>query len=203
MLEELFKNNKKLFYGLAIALFILGGLVTVYNRMSKNPTIPDETQGFNNIQVQEQKPLEIYVHIAGAVKRPGLYRFDPSCRAADAVIAAGGFVRNADEGKINLAQPLKDGQKLDIPFSGEIPLTTKAKEAGKEKKTGKGAEIININSADEKGLENIPCVGPSLAKKIADFRTVNGPFQNIEDLKNVPGVGDKKFEKLRPYITVN
>ena len=203
MLEELFRNNKKLFYGLAIALFVLGGLVTVYNRMSKNPTIADEIEISTDVQIQDQKPREVYVHVSGAVKRPGLYRFDPSCRAADAIVAAGGCLQNADEGKINLAQQLKDGQKIEVPFAADVLWKTQAGENGEKNKTGKGAEIININNADEKELEKIPCVGPSLARKIADFRSVNGPFQSIEDLKNVPGIGDKKYEKLKPYITAN
>lgn len=136
---------------------------------------------------------QIFVHILGAVKQPGLYQLREGDRAVDAVAAAGGFAVAADQAQLNLARFLVDGEQIYVPAVGEMPATAPRTTAG-----GK----VNINTADEPTLETLPRVGPAMAQRIIDWRTANGNFTTIDDLKSVTGIGDKTFEGLKDLVTV-
>jgi competence protein ComEA len=136
---------------------------------------------------------QIFVHILGAVEQPGLYQLREGDRAVDAVAAAGGFTDAADQAQLNLARFLVDGEQIYVPALGETPATAPGTTAG-----GK----VNINTADEPTLETLPRVGPAMAQRIIDWRTANGNFTTIDDLKSVTGIGDKTFEGLKDLVTV-
>ena len=138
----------------------------------------------------------ILVHILGAVERPGLYSLAEGDRAIDAVAAAGGFLDTADQRQLNLARFVVDGEQIAVPAIGEIPDAT----AGIPGPAVGGK--VNINTADEAGLDTLPRVGPAMATRIIAYREANGRFITIEDLMNVTGVGDKTFEGLRDLVTV-
>ena len=138
----------------------------------------------------------IFVHILGAVERPGLYSLAEGDRAIDAVAAAGGFLDTADQRHVNLARFVVDGEQIAVPAIGEIPDAA----AGVPGSAVGGK--VNINTADEAGLDTLPRVGPAMAARIIAFREANGRFITIEDLMNVTGVGDKTFEGLRDLVTV-
>ena len=138
----------------------------------------------------------IFVHILGAVERPGLYSLAEGDRAIDAVAAAGGFLDTADQRQLNLARFVVDGEQIAVPAIGEIPDA-----AAGVPGTAVGGKV-NINTADEAGLDTLPRVGPAMATRIIAYREANGRFTTIEDLMNVTGVGDKTFEGLRDLVTV-
>lgn len=135
----------------------------------------------------------IFVHILGAVERPGLYELREGDRAIDAVAAAGGFTDAADQAQLNLARFVVDGEQIVVPVMGETP-------AGAPAVTAQGK--VNINTADEAALDTLPRVGPAMAARIIAWREANGRFTAIEDLMNVTGIGDKTFEGLKDLVTV-
>jgi competence protein ComEA len=137
----------------------------------------------------------IYVHLLGALVRPGLYALPADSRAVDAVAAAGGYTDDADRGALNLARFLSDGEQVYVPVEGEEPLT------GPGAISSAGSKV-NLNTADAAVLETLPRVGPAMAERIIAWREANGRFTAPEDLKSVSGIGDKTFEAMRDLITV-
>ena len=154
---------------------------------------------------------EISVYVSGQVKTPAVVTLEDTgnLHAVDAVNAAGGLTDLADSEIINLAEPLVDGQHIHIPAKEiifqEIPAVDVAANSAPNKsaKFAQNNSLININTADEEELKKIRGVGPVLAKRILEYRTNNGAFQAIEDIKKVKGIGAKTFEKMRDSITVN
>lgn len=144
-----------------------------------------------------EKPVIVY--ITGAVPRPGVYALPKDARIQDAISAAGGFLAEADKSQINLAALLEDGQKLDIPYiEGASPvLGTPLPEVDTST-----TELIDINTASLEELDTLPGIGPTTAQKIIDYREINGPFINAEDIINVPGIGPGTYERIKDLITV-
>ncbi len=155
---------------------------------------------------------EITVHIAGAVKTPGVYQFHIGARINDGVVAAGGATVQADLDSVNLAMLLSEGIQIYIPKRNEKPhivaqprLTnpnSSASGAGLDNATGKQVQI-NINTATAIELEQLAGVGPSTAKAIIEFREKNGAFKTVEDLLNVRGIGPAKLSEILPQARVN
>lgn len=151
-------------------------------------------------------PKEIAVYVSGQVKTPAVVTLQDtgSLRAVDAVNAAGGLTDFADAEIINLAEPISDGQHIHIPtkdiFLQEIPA---ASAASKSAGIAQSGSLININTADEKELQNIRGIGPVIAGRIVEYREQNGGFKSIDEIKKVRGIGNKTFEKMRDAITVN
>ena len=137
--------------------------------------------------------MPIFVHVLGAVERPGLYELADGARAVDAVAAAGGFTDVADQSGINLARFVTDGEQLRVPAIGEVPVAAPGTTVG---------GLVNLNTADSATLETLPRVGPALAGRIIDWREANGGFGSIDDLKSVTGIGDKTFDGLKDLVTV-
>jgi competence protein ComEA len=138
----------------------------------------------------------IYVHVAGAVRRPGLYELPAGVRAADAIEAAGGAKARADLDAINLAEILADGMKLDVPERGDVvtvPTTGSSPAA---------SSLVDLNTADQTILETIPGIGPVTATAILQYRDEIGSFESIEQLLDVDGIGPATLESLRPYVTI-
>ena len=135
----------------------------------------------------------ITVHVAGRVKKPGVYRLACGSRVVDAIQSAGGPASDADLDRLNLAKVLRDGERIEVPsraaatpvVSGALPTT---------------GTTVNINTASAAELQSLPGIGPALAQRIIRFRTRNGQFNEPEDLLKVKGIGVKTFERLRPYI---
>jgi competence protein ComEA len=141
-------------------------------------------------------PAELMVDVAGLVKKPGVYAFEPGARVIDAIRQAGGAKPGADLTLLNLAAPLADGQQILVQKEGATaPGTGGVPGVG-------GATLININTADETTLETLNGVGPSLATAIIQYRTEHGPFTSVDQLDDVSGIGPATLEKLRPQVTV-
>ncbi|AWE08116.1 transporter [Lysinibacillus sp. 2017] len=155
----------------------------------------------------DSSPQSIVVDVKGAVRYPGVYTLEDGQRIVDAIELAGGYIDQANPSIINHAQKLQDEMVIYIPKIGEeisetieqlvqVPQTTTSSSGSS--KSGK----INLNQADENGLTQLPGVGPSKAKAIIQYRTEQGQFQVIEDLKKVTGIGEKTFEQLKDLIDV-
>ncbi|MEN9563086.1 MAG: hypothetical protein RIR73_1330 [Chloroflexota bacterium] len=158
----------------------------------------------------------IAVHVIGAVPRPGLYEFAEGARIQDAIDAAGGLLTSADVNTINLAALLEDGQQLTIPYKpGEEPSNEQGSNPseddslvlpGAEETPAPSSpddnELVNINTASIEELDKLPGIGPTIAQRIIDYRTENGPFAVIEDILNVSGVGPSTFDQIKDLITV-
>ncbi|MDD6191016.1 MAG: ComEA family DNA-binding protein [Firmicutes bacterium] len=154
-------------------------------------------------ETQEETKGSIYVDIGGAVKNPMLAELPEGSRVEDAIKAAGGITENADMTGINRAAFAEDGSKIFIPDKIEISDSEVSETQTTAGYTGgSGTGKININTADSGQLQELNGVGPATAQKIIDYRTQNGSFTSIEDIKNVSGIGDKTFEKLRDSITI-
>jgi competence protein ComEA len=142
----------------------------------------------------------IVVYVAGQVTTPGIYTVPGTARVNDAVLAAGGPRTTADLGVVNLAAPLHDGERVYVPASGEAvpPLIEAAPEA-----TGSlPVEPVNINAASAAQLDVLPGVGPATAAAIVAHRQQHGPFQSVEQLGDVRGIGPAKLDALRGLVTV-
>jgi competence protein ComEA len=145
-------------------------------------------------------PVTIIVDVAGWVRRPGVYEFASGDRVIDAVNRAGGARNGADLTSLNLAAPLTDGTQIVIPKPGAtVPGGTDPSGTGT---SSGGTTLININSASEIELEDLPGVGPVTAAAIIDYRTQSGPFASVDDLIDVSGIGPSTLEQIRPFATV-
>lgn len=157
-----------------------------------------------NDEKTENKVSKIKVHITGEVLNQGLIELEEGSRIDDAIKVAGNITEFADLSKVNLAYELSDGQKVYIPSIKDESEEYISENAGEnviedeDVKDGK----ININTADIDLLQTINGVGESLANKIIDYRKQNGKFKSIDDLKNVSGIGEKKFEDIKDKVVV-
>lgn len=156
----------------------------------------------------------IVVHITGEVNYPGVVVLKEGARVVDAIEAGGGETDEADLSSLNLAYMLSDGEKIYVPNKEEISqknlereYITSAKDDSEQSENGAkstGTNFkININTAKQEELTQITGIGDSTAKKIIEYRTQNGKFKSIEDIKNIPGIGDSKFNAMKEEITVN
>lgn len=139
---------------------------------------------------------EIYVHICGRVKNPGLIKLSSNSRVIDAVEASGGVFEDADLDKINLAKKLKDEERVYIP-----KIEDKTNLVNIDDENLEGGQI-NINTAEKSELETLPGIGPKMAEKIIEYRQKED-FSSIDDIKGVSGIGDKKFEEIKKLICIN
>lgn len=149
-------------------------------------------------------PAGSMVHVAGAVRHPGVYELAPGARVVDAVEAAGGALADARLASVNLARPVTDGEQILVPDEDDAPPPSPAAAAGGAGVLGgavSGAPV-DLNSADQALLDTLPGVGPSTAAKIIADREANGPFTSAEDLRRVSGIGEKRFEALKDLVCV-
>jgi competence protein ComEA len=143
---------------------------------------------------------ELYVHVSGAVNRPGLIRVAAGSRVVDAIEAAGGFAETADHASVNLARVVQDGEQLRVPVVGET--VTQSDSAAGSASGGASGGLIDLNRATAAQLETLPRIGPALAQRIIEWREANGRFAAVTDLRNVSGVGEKIFDALKDRVTV-
>ena len=162
----------------------------------------------NNNQVTEDKE-EIAVHITGEVKKQGIIYLEKGSRVADAIKKAGGETKDADLSQINLAYILQDGQKIYVPNKNDKIsqyITEKSGNNDTEENTtsnsNKEDKKVNINTANQSELDQLPGIGPSIAQKIIEYREENGNFKNIQELQNVKGIGNAKYEEIKDNVTV-
>lgn len=151
------------------------------------------------------KPVTVVVHVAGRVRRPGLVRAPTGSRVADVLAAAGGALPGVDLMTLNLARPVTDGEQIVV---GIAALASAGMPTGGTPTAGSGTPgasadtPLDLNSATLAQLDGLPGVGPVLAQRILDWRNEHGRFTSTDELQQVPGVGPKKFESLKPHVRV-
>lgn len=166
----------------------------------------NQNQNSNETNTLEEEKNEIVVHITGAIKQEGVYKLEENSRVTDIVELAGGLREDADMSKINLALILEDGMKINIPSVNENLEESEDKVVENtidiNKSENNITKKININTASKEELDTLPGIGEATAQKIIEYRNKNGKFSNIEEIKEVSGIGDSKFEKIKDYIKV-
>ena len=150
--------------------------------------------------------VTVFVHVLGAVASPGVVELPDGSRVLDAIAAAGGLTPTADPAGANLARRVTDGEQIYLPQQGELPPgpppAAATGPAGSAAAGAPAAAIVDLNSATPAELQTLPRIGPAMAQRIVDYRTTNGPFTNVDELRNVTGIGDKTFEALRDLVRV-
>lgn len=160
-------------------------------------------------------PAFLVVDVGGKVRRPGLVRLPPGSRIADALAAAGGALPGVDLDNLNLAQVVADGEQVLVgaapaaggviapssPSAGGVAADGSA--SGPAGASGEPAGgVVDLNQATLEQLEDLPGVGPVLAQRMLDFRAAHGRFSSVDELREVGGIGDKKFEQISPKVKV-
>jgi len=142
----------------------------------------------------------IFVEVCGMVMNPGVYRLEFGARVFQAIEAAGGYLEEAAAGYVNQAAILADGQQVRVPSKEEVEVFMLPEEtvAGEEK-----VQLVNINTADESQLMTLPGIGQVKAGWIVEYRNTNGNFNSIEELKNIEGIKDGVYNKLKDRISIN
>lgn len=198
------KNFKKNIFLAIIVIIII--TIIIFNNLKKDQyeELQDSEVLITN-DINEEEERYIFLHITGEVNNPGVIKIEENSRLVDAVEKAGGLTNLADTNKINLAYILSDGLKIYIPS-----IYDKQEEDYISEEIGENVLLdnlntknkVNINTATQTELETLTGVGPSTALKIINYRKANGKFKNIEGIKNVPGIGEEKYKKLKDEICV-
>jgi competence protein ComEA len=216
------QGRKKVIKIGAIGLIIIIALIFFIGTKISNSSEPQPLNGTNDISLSDstenqkateiEKPLEpkeasyIYVDIGGAVVTPSLVCIKKGSRLDDAIKEAGGLLPDASTKTINRAQKLKDGEKIYIPSLAEESFNeSQGQGDGTQATADKGIDAegkVNLNLATNDELQTLTGVGPATALKIIEYREANGGYKKIEDLKNVSGIGEKTFAKLKDKIFV-
>ncbi|ADL42592.1 competence protein ComEA helix-hairpin-helix repeat protein [Caldicellulosiruptor obsidiansis OB47] len=181
-----------------------GEVVTIEAQEGDNDIVKNESRktAETNIQDSQQKYV---VYVCGNVKNPGVYELLPGSRINDALILAGGALPGSDLNSINLAEKISDGQKIYIPKMGEVQSQSSlssSTDGTAQETVSAGEGKININTATKEELKTLDRIGDKLAERIIEYRQNHGPFKSIEEIKNVNGIGEKIFESIKDFITV-
>jgi len=169
--------------GVALLLVVGGALWFGFGPEPLPPQVRQPT-----VAVESQ--LSVTVHVSGAVVRPGIATVDAEARVVDVIAAAGGATSDADLSRLNLAAPVRDGEQITVPDRSE----------SKPSRSQGSTSGIDLNTASERELEDLTGVGPVLAAKIVAYRDAYGPFDVLEDLLDVPGIGEAKLAGMRDGI---
>lgn len=193
---------------ISVGIIVIGTIgLYMYNTSANSEEYAYYEEDINIVDGEDTEenvvPAKIMVHITGQVKDQGVVLLDEGSRIVDAIEAAGGETDDADLAKLNLAYVLNDGEKIYVPSKSEqnqeIEYVTTA--SGGDSMSS-NSSIININTAGQTELMELPGIGESIANKIIAYREENGKFKTIEDIKNVPGIGDSKFANIKDMIKV-
>ena len=218
-------KKQKIILSIVISIIFVLVLIYVYQNLYEEDTeilLTNETNELSsemnensnedstNLNSKETEET-VVVHVIGEVNNPGVVTLPEGSRIIDAINMAGGKTEEADLSKINLAYIVEDGTQIYIPRINENLNQVNLISDG----AGVGVVItdsnveenevnakVNINTASKEKLETLPGVGETTAQKIIDYREANGKFKTIEDIKNVSGIGDSKYESLKDKITV-
>ncbi|MDU1828644.1 helix-hairpin-helix domain-containing protein [Anaerococcus sp.] len=208
------KNKDKIIVGLIIAIALLLGnnIVkshsdkTIGNKQSlfeaEDDMILDSNQASSeNFAEDIKEDSEKKVHISGEINQEGVYIIDDGDRLDDLIKQAGGLTSEANVNSLNLAMKLEDQMKIYIPNKNEIPAEELTTQIVTSPELSNNSDKININQANKEELMTLPNIGEKRAEAIIEYRNIN-KFENIEDIKNVTGIGDKFFEAMKDLITV-
>ena len=192
-MDNKFKN------ALALGGFIIFAIIVgLFVSRSESKTDTDNVEGI--IQEVEETSTEnlFFVYVVGAVYKPGVVEVEEGTRLYQVIQKAGGALETADLSKINLASIVKDEQKITVPYIENKEDKVNDNSANVQA----GVRLVNINTASETELQTLNGIGASTAKKIVDYRNQNGDFNTVEEIMNVSGIGQSKFDSIKDDITV-
>jgi competence protein ComEA len=212
MLERL--QQYRAYIAITLINVILMGAFTVFQRLPEpeaieiitpTPGVPADVTA-PTVAVPTPTIAPIYVHVLGAVARPGVYALAADSRCIEAVEAAGGLTADADEERINLADRLRDGQQLYVPRLG-TPAPALPTASVPDEPSGVAAQpgesrLVNLNTALAAELETLPGIGPVYAERIIAYREEHGPFDDPAEIMEVRGIGLSCFETIQDRITI-
>lgn len=181
-------------HALVVAAVLLA-VLALAGRMLANAGAPSVQPVAPLVPQAEAAAATLVVHVAGAVRQPGLYELKEGSRVSDAVARAGGATAKADTAAVNLAAPLADGIQVLIP--SRVAGAAGAAVSG----SGGVAPRVSLSSATVADLDALPGIGPVTAQKIVDHRTRHGGFGSVDDLDAIPGIGPARIEQLRDLVT--
>ncbi|MGG1960209.1 helix-hairpin-helix domain-containing protein [Bacillus pumilus] len=192
--------------GLISAIIITFFLLAGNKGSTREPSVLKGDQDKHvTLEEKTEKPdnesSSIFVEVKGAVKKPGVYTFQSDARVEEAIRRAGGFTSKADTIEINQAAKLEDSMMIYVRKQGEVERQTQTAGAGAPSGNEKG-QGVNVNQADAAELQTINGIGPAKAEAIITYREEHGEFQQIEDLRNISGFGEKTIERLKNELTV-
>lgn len=196
-------KNKK--WGMIVLVLLFAGMGAFYSfwlsgtfetRILEEPS-PASAVVETEPPVLKETPLpEVYVHVCGEVKKPGVYALLPDSRVAEAVEAAGGFTEEAQETSVNLARKVEDGEQLYVLSVEE------SRAQGASITAASGSDRVDINTASKEVLMELPGIGEAKAEAIISYRSQHGRFERIEDLTNIEGIKNGVFEKIKDKIKI-
>ncbi len=192
-MDNKFKN------ALALGGFIIFAIIVgLFVSRSESKTDTDNVESI--IQEAEETSTEnlFFVYVVGAVYKPGVVEVEEGTRLYQVIQKVGGALETADLSKINLASIVKDEQKIIVPYIENKEDKVNDNSANVQA----GVRLVNINTASEAELQTLNGIGASTAKKIVDYRNQNGDFNTVEEIMNVSGIGQSKFDSIKDDITV-
>ena len=191
----MFDDRTRLFPWIAAALLVLAvGYRVLGDRPPDPPPVTVAQRGEAKRAAPQARERRVYVHVAGAVERPGLYRVPEGARVAAALALAGGPTRKAELTTTNLAARVQDGQQVVVPVRGRTPAAASAAVPGAP------AGPISLAAATQAQLEELDGIGPTLAERIIEYRDAHGGFRSVEELGEVDGIGEVRLEALREAV---
>lgn len=195
-----FSKEQKIIIGLIGIIIISIIIYYMTQKIGNDEIIIENIESIEEEEVIEEK---IAIHMTGCVKNPGIIELKEGERIDDAIQLAGGLTEEADLTNVNLAYKVEDGQKIYIPSihdieEKEIIQENQEEILSEENKTGK----VNINTAKQTELETLPGIGPTIALRIIEYRKENGEFTDIEELKEIEGIGEAKWEQIKDFVEI-
>lgn len=202
-----FDKREKLFLLILSIIILTGVTYLTYTKINctklnleaykkENTQIEEVFAHTTDEENTEMESANIFiVHVSGAVLNPGVYELEEGARVIDAIEIAGGITDDANQHAINLAKKVIDEEKIYVPRQDEV-IEEQDFIQSKDNK-------ININSAKQSELEELPGIGAVLAKRIIEYREQNGKFRLLEDIMKVSGIGTKKYENIKDLIIIN
>ncbi len=177
------KSEQYILFGIGVIIIFLGIFSFLYMERRFSPSFHVKPSN------SPTSISYIIIHVAGDVKRPGVYRLPIGARVYEAIDRAGGSLPDADMDSLNLARVLKDGEKIFVPKRALAQTSLKTAD-----------NRLDINTMDKESLMRFPGIGEKLAERIIKYREAHGPFRDIDELKNVSGIGDKKLKNIKDYL---
>lgn len=191
-----------------LALCAAGAVLAVVLGLSQLGRGTDETGAAPRsaapiaIRESDREGVRLVVHVAGAVRHPGVYKLATGARVDDAVTRAGGATRRADLAGLNLAAKLEDGRQVQVPVRIAQAARSGATPAAGEAAAAAPGQPLNLNTATLEQLDTLSGIGPTTAQNILDFREERGGFGSVEELGEIPGIGDVRLASLREEVTL-
>lgn len=211
--RTLWNIDKKALIGFAVLLIIVFAAGVKYSELRSARQADEEIVLYMDAQVPEEEDQAdaidndgedaiIKVYVCGQIKNPGVYELKEGSRIYEAIALAGGALEDSELRYLDMARVLQDEDTVLVPGEGEFSIENNSSASSGSASSSKTAKV-NINTASANELaEKLTGIGPVLAERIVDYRKTNGGFKQIEDLKNVNGIGDKRFEDLKNSICV-